>query len=147
MLVDPNCGRPVTQIVAAENFLRARPGQVAFVTIDIGGNDAGGCITAAGVNEVCSANAIAAIRANLATILARLKAVTPGVKVRGMSYPTPQLMLTGPLPPGVAYRANGTGAPALTGTPTTAGTFRFWVTASNGVAPNDVQRLTLTITP
>jgi lysophospholipase L1-like esterase len=91
MLTGSNCGRPVTQIVDAENFLHAHPGQVAFVTIDIGGNDASGCVSASGVDATCSANAAAAIQANLTSILARLKAAYPGVRVYGMNYYTPPL--------------------------------------------------------
>lgn len=91
MLTGSNCGNPLTQIVVAENFLQAHPGQVAFATIDIGGNDASGCITAAGVNAACSAQSAAAIQANLPVILSRLKAASPGIKVYGMTYYDPAL--------------------------------------------------------
>jgi lysophospholipase L1-like esterase len=98
MLTGSNCGRPVTQIVDAESFLQAHPGQVAFVTIDIGGNDANGCVGPGGVNATCAANATAQVQANLTTILNRLKAASPGIKVYGMNYYTPPLAfwLTGP---------------------------------------------------
>src|SRR6201995_4317755 len=38
------------QLGDAEAFLRAHPGQVAFLTIDIGGNDVDGCFGSSGVN-------------------------------------------------------------------------------------------------
>ncbi len=85
------CGKSVTQIVEAESFLRAHPGQVPFVTIDIGGNDASGCVSSAGVNQTCAATAAVQIQSNLTTILSRLKAAYPGVRVIGMSYYTPPL--------------------------------------------------------
>ena len=91
MLTGGNCGRPVTQIVDAENFLHAHPGQVSFITIDIGGNDANGCVGAGGVNATCAANSSAQVQANLTTILNRLKAASPGIKVYGMNYYTPPL--------------------------------------------------------
>jgi lysophospholipase L1-like esterase len=86
-----SCGKTVTQIAEAEAFLRAHRGQVPFVTIDIGGNDASGCIGAGGVNEVCAANVALQIQSNLTTILSRLKAAYPGIRVIGMNYYTPQL--------------------------------------------------------
>jgi lysophospholipase L1-like esterase len=91
MLNNLACGKTVTQVAEAEAFLRAHRGQVPFVTIDIGGNDAGGCIGADGVNETCAANVAVQIQSNLTTILARLKAAYPGVRVIGMNYYTPPL--------------------------------------------------------
>ncbi len=91
MLSGSNCGKPVTQIVDAENFLRAHTGQVPFVTIDIGGNDVSGCIGAGGVDAACSSSTSTTVQNNLTTILNRLKAVYPGIKVYGMSYYTPSL--------------------------------------------------------
>ncbi len=86
-----NCGRSVTQIVDAENFLRTHKRKVAFVTIDIGGNDVSGCLTPSGLDQTCATNAAAAIQTNLTTILARLQAAYPGIKVFGMNYYIPQL--------------------------------------------------------
>jgi lysophospholipase L1-like esterase len=74
----PWCGFAAgSQLAQATAFLQAHRGQIAFVTIDIGGNDVispdGGGVTA--------------IQANLPTILNRLReAAGPGVPIVGMSY-------------------------------------------------------------
>lgn len=91
MLNGSNCGKSVTQTADAESFLKAHRGQVAFVTIDIGGNDANGCVGAGGVNATCAATATATIQSNLTTILQRLKAAYPGLRLYGMTYYTPPL--------------------------------------------------------
>ena len=91
MLSSNGCGQSTTQTALAESFLKAHRGHVAFVTIDIGGNDAGGCVTAVGVNASCAANTAATIQTNLTTILTRLKNASPGLKLYGMSYYTPPL--------------------------------------------------------
>jgi lysophospholipase L1-like esterase len=76
----PWCGPKITpgsQLGQANAFLRAHRGEVAFVTIDIGGND------------VISPNGggLPAIQANLPTILRQLReAAGPGVPIVGMSY-------------------------------------------------------------
>jgi hypothetical protein len=57
--------------------------------------------------------------------------------------PAPTFMVTsGSLPPGLSL--NGTTG-AVTGTPTTPGTYMFTVTATNGVMPNATQSATVTI--
>jgi hypothetical protein len=81
------CGAPVTQLVQAEQFLRAHPGHIAFVTIDIGGNDVAGC----GSDATCLQNGLATINTNLPKILNGLKAAYPGVRVFGMNYYDPFL--------------------------------------------------------
>jgi hypothetical protein len=50
------------------------------------------------------------------------------------------------LPPGVAFTDRSNGTATITGTPTTAGTYTFTITAANGVAPNATQTFTLTVT-
>jgi lysophospholipase L1-like esterase len=91
MLHSNECGRTVTQTAAAETFLKAHRNHVAFVTIDIGGNDASGCIGAGGVNQSCVNSSAATIQTNLTAILSRLKQAYPGLKLYGMNYYTPQL--------------------------------------------------------
>src|SRR4029453_6685624 len=72
----------VSVLGAAVGFLRAHRGEVAFVTIDIGGVDV---ISPTG-------GGVAAIAANLPVILADLHEATgPGVPVVGMSYYSPTL--------------------------------------------------------
>jgi lysophospholipase L1-like esterase len=68
-----------SQLAEAVAFLEAHPGEIAFVTVDIGGND----LVAGGVG---------AIVANLPVILAELEAVAgPNVPIVGMNYYDPFL--------------------------------------------------------
>src|SRR5262249_4401923 len=76
----PFCGYPGPQLAAAVAFLDAHRGEVAYVTIDIGGNDV---IDPDG-------GGVAAIEANLPVILAELRdAAGPGVPIVGMNYFNP----------------------------------------------------------
>lgn len=86
----PGCGAG-TQLGDAEEFLRAHRGHVAFVTIDIGGNDLIACVDAPAVNQRCVEGALAAVAANLPKTLGRLRAAAPGVRVYGMDYYDPYL--------------------------------------------------------
>ena len=91
------CGASVTQLEKAQAFLQAHPGHIAFLTIDIGGNDVDGCSNAPDI-QACIDNGLAAINTNLPQILSTLKAASPGIKVFGMNYYDPFLStwLTGP---------------------------------------------------
>ncbi len=76
-----------TQLAEAVAFLQAHPGQVAFVTIDIGFNDFP-CDT----DVSCLYPGIASIRANLPTILATLRqAAGPSTPIVGMTIYDPFL--------------------------------------------------------
>jgi lysophospholipase L1-like esterase len=79
----PYCGFAAgSQLAEGEAFLRAHRGEVAFVTIDIGGNDV--------LNPV--GGGVAAIQANLPRILDALRAAAgPGVPIVGMNYYHPGL--------------------------------------------------------
>jgi lysophospholipase L1-like esterase len=68
-----------SQLAEAVAFLQANAGDVAFVTIDIGGNDV--------IHE--DGGGIPAIVANLPVILATLQAAAPGVPIVGMNYNDP----------------------------------------------------------
>jgi lysophospholipase L1-like esterase len=71
-----------SQLAEAKTFLRAHRGEVAFVTINIGGNDV----------IAPDGGGVAAIQANLPAILAQLReAAGPGVPIVGMSYYHPFL--------------------------------------------------------
>jgi lysophospholipase L1-like esterase len=78
-----------TQTAAAEAFLRAHPGAVSFITIDIGANDVSGCVGSP--DPTCAATRIATVQTNLTEILARLRAAAPGVPIVGMTYYNPFL--------------------------------------------------------
>src|SRR5262245_3367200 len=77
----PWCGFPAgSQLAEATAFLRAHPGEVAFATIDIGGND------------MTDGDGLAAIQANLPPILNALRAAAgPEVPIVGMNYYNPFL--------------------------------------------------------
>jgi lysophospholipase L1-like esterase len=79
--VDVVCGYVnSSQLVEAVAFLQTHPGQIAFVTIDIGAND------------LLSGGGVPAIAANLPVILDRLRhAVGAGVPIVGMNYYDPFL--------------------------------------------------------
>ena len=68
-----------SQLADAVAFLEEHPGEVAFVTIDLGAND------------VLSGGGVAAIGANLPPALAELIAAGPGVPIIGMNYYDPFL--------------------------------------------------------
>jgi lysophospholipase L1-like esterase len=63
-----------SQLAAADAFLAAHQGQVAYVTINIGGNDLDACATAAGINASCVTAAIQTVAVNVPKILASLRA-------------------------------------------------------------------------
>ncbi len=61
--------------------------------------------------------------------------------------PTPTLSETGALPGGVTFTNNGNGTATIAGTAAagTGGVYTLAITASNGIAPNDVQTFTLSV--
>jgi lysophospholipase L1-like esterase len=72
------------QLAAAEAFLRANRGHVPLVTIDIGGNDVGGCAPGA---ASCIAAGLAAIDRNVPMIVAGLTAAAgPQTRFAMMTY-------------------------------------------------------------
>jgi lysophospholipase L1-like esterase len=90
VIYGPGCGAG-TQLGNAEAFLRANPGRVAFVTIDIGGNDILPCIDGRTVNPRCVEEAFGAVATNLPKILAGLRSAYPGIRIYGMNYYNPYL--------------------------------------------------------
>jgi len=79
------------QLGDAESFLQAHPGHVAFVTIDVGGDDIDGCGLSGTINPTCVANALAAIDTNLPIIMAGLRTAGGDVPIVGMNYYDPYL--------------------------------------------------------
>ncbi len=79
------------QLGDAEAFLRAHPGQVSFVTIDVGGDDVVGCALSGTINPTCAANASQAIEANLPVILSGLRSAGGSTPIVGMTYYDPIL--------------------------------------------------------
>jgi lysophospholipase L1-like esterase len=79
------------QYAEAIAFLNAHKGQIALITIDIGGNDVGPCIDAADV-QTCVANALTTMESNLTLILAGLRSAAGSqVPIVGMNYFNPDL--------------------------------------------------------
>ena len=80
-----------TQVAAAVAFLQANPGQVAFITIDIGANDISGCFLGGVIDLTCAQAKTAIVQTNLTTILSRLRAAGGSVPIVGMTYYDPFL--------------------------------------------------------
>jgi lysophospholipase L1-like esterase len=82
------------QLAEAEAFLRAHRGSTVLVTIDIGANDLSRCINRATgtIDLACVQSTFQQAPANLATILARLRAAAgPRVPIVGMNFYDPFL--------------------------------------------------------
>jgi hypothetical protein len=78
------------QYADALAFLEAHQGEVAFITLDVGGNDVLEC----GLNfdtKVSQCPEFPPMEANLATMLAGLRAAAPSVPIFGMTYYDPLL--------------------------------------------------------
>jgi lysophospholipase L1-like esterase len=87
-----------TQLGDAEAFLQAHPGQVSFVTVDIGGDDVLGCAPGGIINQSCFENGLAKVEQNLPTILGGLRAAGGSVPIVGIETYDPflELWLNGP---------------------------------------------------
>jgi lysophospholipase L1-like esterase len=95
MIAGGRCSYPNgSQLAEAEAFLRAYRDSTVLVTIDIGANDVDRCVNRATgvVDMACVQTAFQQAPANLATILARLRAAAgPRVPIVGMNYYDPFL--------------------------------------------------------
>jgi len=82
-----------SQLAAAVTFLRAHQGRVPLITIDIGGNDPGSCITRPSVGKLasCIATFMPQATANLTKITATLRDAAGGARIIGMNYYLPAL--------------------------------------------------------
>ncbi len=82
------CRYPGNQLDVAAEFLAAHPGQIALITIDIGGNDGLACLNQATflLDQACLDQTFPAALANLATILDTLQTAAPGVAIVGSDY-------------------------------------------------------------
>ena len=76
-----------TQAAAAEAYLRSHQGQVALVTVSIGGNDVTAC--AADPDTVaCLTKALGTVRTNLTKLMTGLRAAAgPSTQIVGITYP------------------------------------------------------------
>jgi lysophospholipase L1-like esterase len=81
-----------SQLAEAVAFLEAHHGEIAFITIDIGGNDLAPCFFVLDFTSACLGAHLPPLAANLATILAALReAAGAGVPIVGMNYYDPFL--------------------------------------------------------
>ena len=105
VILGPGCAYATgTQLGDAEAFLRAHPGQVPFLTIDIGANNVDGCQSGESFSVSCVQNGESLITSQLPQILSGLRAAYPGLAIYGMDYYDPFLgeWLTGAAGQGVA---------------------------------------------
>jgi lysophospholipase L1-like esterase len=83
-----------SQLNEATSFLQAHPGQIAFITINIGVNDVvDACSNAftGVIDRVCVRRTMPGLQANLASVIEALRDAAPDVPIAGMSYWDPFL--------------------------------------------------------
>jgi len=94
-----------SQLNEAVAFLLAHPGQVKYLTLDIGANDVDGCLPGGQPDAACLASGLLSITTNLNTILSKLDdAGARKAAAAGMTYYDPflQQWLNGPTGQAVA---------------------------------------------
>ncbi|MFD3997610.1 SGNH/GDSL hydrolase family protein [Streptomyces sp. NPDC058548] len=64
-----------SQLEAARDFLRRHPGEVSYVTLNIGANDIHACVRPTGVDAACIPGAMNTVGSHLSTIVSALKEV------------------------------------------------------------------------
>jgi lysophospholipase L1-like esterase len=82
-----------TQLAAALAFLKAHPGQVPLITLDIGANDLNPCLVLTSISDIaaCLSKVFPPMEANLAYTLAKLRKADPHATIVGMTYYDPEL--------------------------------------------------------
>ena len=82
-----------SQLAAAVSFLRAHRARVPLVTIDIGANDADGCVTRLTLGRFasCLTRSVPQVTSHLTKILTRLRQADPHGRIIAMSYYLPAL--------------------------------------------------------
>ncbi|TME44588.1 MAG: SGNH/GDSL hydrolase family protein [Chloroflexi bacterium] len=73
------------QMDAAISFLKAHPGEVSPITIDLGANDVNACR----LDQTCIAHAIATVGENMGAILTALRAAAPSAEIIVMEFYNP----------------------------------------------------------
>jgi lysophospholipase L1-like esterase len=78
-----------TQADAAVAYIAAHKADVGLITVSISGNDITSCATASGTSGIvsCVTKALATVKANLHTLLPRLRAAAPDARIVGLTYP------------------------------------------------------------
>jgi len=81
-------GYDTSQLDAAVAYLEDHPGEVALITVSIGGNDVTKCARGADDPIACVTDAVSTIDAGLEEILTRLRdAAGPDTTIVGLTYP------------------------------------------------------------
>ncbi len=82
-----------SQLAAAVSFLRAHRARVSLITLDIGANDPGSCVTRPSLASLaaCVGRSIPEALRNLAVILAGLRRASPRARIVAMNYYLPAL--------------------------------------------------------
>jgi lysophospholipase L1-like esterase len=80
-----------SQLAAALAFIKAHPGQVKLITIDIGANDVDGCLTGGTISESCVESGLASVEQELPLILGALRDAAPHTTIAGMNLYDPFL--------------------------------------------------------
>jgi lysophospholipase L1-like esterase len=94
-----------SQLDAAVAFLEAHPGQVAFITLEVGANDVvHGCLNpdTYRLDRACVTDVLPRLHDRLTQIVGTLTAAGPGVPIVAMTYYDPLLGLWGLVPGGRA---------------------------------------------
>ncbi len=74
----PDQAADTPALVQAERYLRAHRGRVKLVSLNIGDNDVGACVSARKIDERCATRELADVRRNVPMILRRLRAAAGG---------------------------------------------------------------------
>ncbi len=80
-----------SQLGDAEAFIEAHPGQIAFVTIDIGADNVIGCSSTGTINKACFQAGLAQVERDLPHIVDGLRSASSTVPIVGMTYYDPNL--------------------------------------------------------
>lgn len=101
----PHCQYPEgSQLDAAVVFLHAHPGQVRFITVEVGANDfAGSCLQDSGrLDRACADDLLPKLQIRLTRIVDALTTAAPDVPIVAMNYYDPLLGFWGLVPGGRA---------------------------------------------
>ena len=107
-----NTSGKTSQLAYALQFMKQHKGQIAYVTMTMGGNNLLKCVdsTTGGFDITCITDGIASIKAQLPGIARKVKkAAGPGVDLLGSGYPDPflQFYLRGPDQASIAQASLG----------------------------------------
>lgn len=97
-----------SEVGTASAFIRAHPGQVVLVTVDLGYADVAACMTGKTIDQICVTDALARVRSALPTVVSRLRAAGgSSSRIVGLDHEDPYLgfYLSKPSPLAAAAQA------------------------------------------